>query len=186
MRFYTFVHVKQLKLFKNEEKAYGGSLQTKRKGRRGPRPLATKHSMHLVLRSSHAKGKLRFQAKRNTWKPILNRFATKYGVRILSVADPVNHLHLHIQLSNRYAYRPFIRAVTAAIAMAMTGVSRWKPVKIKFWDRRPFTRIVIGRKGHLTVSDYVRVNQLEAEGENRINARQAVKNYRAFMGSDTA
>lgn len=178
-RFDTFVHVKQLKLFKAQEKAYGGGLQTKRKGRSGPRPLATKNSMHLVLRSSRAKGAWRFQANRNKWKPILRKFAAKYGVRILSQADPGNHIHLHIQLTNRHTYKPFIRAVTAAIAMAVTGVSRWKKIDFRFWDRRPVSRVVIGRRGHLTVSDYVRVNELESQGYGRTVARQGVRNFRA-------
>jgi REP element-mobilizing transposase RayT len=169
--------------FKPEEKAYGGSLMTKRKGRQFPRPLAVKSSMHLVLRSTHAKGKWRFQATRDKWKPIINKFSVKYGVKILSLADPGNHIHLHIQLSNRHAYRRFIRAVTAAIAMAITGTSRWKKIDFKFWDRRPFTRVVVGRRGYLNASDYVRVNLLESQGYDRETARDGVRNYRASVGN---
>jgi REP element-mobilizing transposase RayT len=171
--------VKQLRFFKSTEKAYGGSLLTKKKGRQGPRPLSTKDTMHIVLRSTHAKGKWRFQANRSKWKPILRKFSQKYGVKILSTGDPGNHIHLHIKLTNRHTYKPFIRAVTAAIAMAITGVSRWKKVDIKFWNRRPFSRVVIGRRGFLTVTDYVRVNELEAAGYSRTVARQGVKNFRA-------
>jgi REP element-mobilizing transposase RayT len=170
--------VKQLEFFKTEEKAYGGSLLNRRKGRQGPRPLSTKDSMHIVLRSTHAKGKWRFQANRSKWLPIVRKFANKYGVRILSHADPANHIHLHIQLTNRHTYKAFIRAITAAIAMAITGVSRWKKIDIKFWDRRPFSRVVIGRKAYLTVSDYVRVNELEAQGYSRAEARKGVQNFR--------
>jgi REP element-mobilizing transposase RayT len=173
----------QLKFFKPEEKAYGSSLMTKRKGRKGPRPLAVKSTMHLVLHSTHAKGKWRFQATRDKWKPIVRKFAKKYGVRIFSEADPGNHIHLHFQLANRHTYRAFIRAVTAAIAMAITGVSRWKKIDFKFWDRRPFTRVVIGRRGYLNASDYVRVNQLESQGYNRETARDGVRNYRASVGN---
>jgi REP element-mobilizing transposase RayT len=158
---------------------------TKRNGRQNPRPLAVKSTMHLVLRSTHAKGKWRFQATRDKWKPILNKFAVKYGVKILSKADPGNHIHLHIQLSNRHSYRKFIRAVTAAIAMAITGASRWKKIDFKFWDRRPFTRIVIGGRGFLNVSDYVRVNALEARGYSREDSRQGVANFKAWRAKAT-
>ena len=153
---------------------------TKRKGRKGPRPLATKSTMHLVLRSTRAKGKWRFQATRDKWKPILRKFSKKYGVRILSESDPGNHIHLHIQLSNRHTYRAFIRAVTSAIAMAITGASRWKKIDFKFWDRRPFTRVVIGRRGYLNASDYVRINELEARGYSRQESKQAVANFAAW------
>lgn len=159
----------QLKLLKNEPKAYGGELLKKRKGRSGPRPLDTKNSMHVVLRSSYAKGGWSFRVGENPKKVdrILKKFSVKYGVRILSVANVGNHLHLHIQLGTRFGYKPFIRAVTAAIAMAITGMSRWKNLKIKFWDLRPYTRVVVGREAWRHLTKYIRLNQLEGMGYAR-------------------
>lgn len=159
----------QLKLFKNEPKAYGGDLLKKRKGRQGPRPLDTKNSMHLVLRSSHAKGGWSFRVGENPRKVerILKKFSLKYGVHVLSVANVGNHLHLHVHLGNRYGYKPFIRAVTSAIAMAITGMSRWKKFDIQFWDLRPFTRVVIGREAWSRLTKYIRLNQLEGLGYKR-------------------
>lgn len=159
----------QFKLFKDEPKAYGGELFKKRKGRRGPRPLDTKNSMHLVLRSSHAKGGWSFRAGDNPKKVerILKKFSAKYAVRVLSVANVGNHLHLHIRLGNRYGYKPFIRAVTAAVAMAITGMSRWKKVKIKFWDLRPYTRVVLGKQAWVHLTKYIRLNQMEGMGYAR-------------------
>ncbi len=174
--FYTFAHM-QTQLFKNEPKSYGGDLLKTRKGRRGPRPLDTKNSMHLVLRSSHAKGRWSFRAGGNSRKIslILRKFALKYGVKLLSVANVGNHLHLHIQLGNRYGYKPFIRATTAAIAMAITGMSRWKKLEIKFWDLRPYTRVVIGRKAWLILTKYIRINQLEGMGYTRETAQAVMQ-----------
>ncbi len=177
--FYTFAHVNrrakipQLKLFNDEPKAYGGDLLKKRKGRRGPRPLDTKNSMHLVLRSNHARGHWSFRVGDNPRKiaKILKRFAQKYGVRILSVANAGNHLHLHIQLGHRYGYKPFIRATTAAIAMAITGMSRWKKLDLRFWDQRPYSRVVIGRHAWAHLTKYIRVNQLEGMGYPRATAK---------------
>lgn len=174
--------MRQLKLFKDEEKAYGGVLRKVLKGR-GARPLATKSTMHLVLRSSRAKGPWRFQANRNKWLPIVRKFAQKYGVKILGHGDPGNHIHLHVQLSNRHAYKRFIRAVTSAIAMAITGASRWKKINFKFWDYRPFTRVVIGRRGFLAARDYVLINKLEAQGVEREDARQGIINLRRASNS---
>lgn len=171
-QFCTFVHV-QTKFFKDEPKSYGGELLKKRKGRRGARPLDTKNSMHLVMRSRHAKGPWSFKRSENSRKIslILRKFAVKYGVRILSVANVGNHLHLHIQLTTRFGYKPFIRAITAAIAMAITEMSRWNKLKIKFWDLRPFTRVVIGRKAWMILTKYIRVNQLEGMGYSRETAK---------------
>jgi hypothetical protein len=65
--------------------------------------------------------------------------------------------------------------VTAAIAMAVTGASRWNKLGIKFWDRRPFTRIVIGRRAFLSVRDYVRINHIEGQGYSRDFSSAAVQ-----------
>jgi hypothetical protein len=59
--------------------------------------------------------------------------------------------------------------------MAVTGKSRWNLAadsKQKFWDLRPFTRIVIGTRDFSNVNNYVRINQLEGMGYPRTAARQ--------------
>ncbi len=148
-----------------------------RKGREGHRPLATKTSMHLVLRSTRAVGDWSFRKPKHAAKitEITNRFATKYGVKILSLANVGNHLHFHLKFSKRQTYKAFIRAVTAAIAMAVTGTSRWKKLKQsakdRFWDYRPYTRIVEGLKAFLRLRDYVEINQWEGQGYSRERAR---------------
>lgn len=168
---------RQLELLKKQPRAFGGSLMTTRKGRLGHRPLATKASMHLVLRSSKAKGDWSFRRPKHAAKitQIAQHFAAKNGVRILSLANVGNHLHFHIQLTTRYGYRPFIRAVTAAIAMAVTGASRWRPLKgsakDRFWDYRPFTRVVTGFRAFLKLRDYVEINQWEGQGYRRERAQ---------------
>src|ERR1700689_5388498 len=104
----------QLKLLKDEPKAYGGALLKTRKGRSRGRPLDTKNTMHLVLKSSKAVGDWSF------WKPgnkeeirkIIRKFSNKYGIKILSLANVGNHLHFQIKLYNIHTYKPFIRAVT--------------------------------------------------------------------------
>jgi hypothetical protein len=172
--------MKQLQLLKNEPSAYGGELLKTRKGRARPRPLDTRHTMHLVLRSSKAKGAWSFKQPKNARKirAILSRFSNRFGVRILSSANVGNHLHIQIKLSNRFTYRPFIRAITAAIAMAVTGTSRWKPLKKenkdRFWDYRPFTRVVQGFRAFLNLHDYVRINKMEGFGYRREIARWIV------------
>jgi hypothetical protein len=167
----------QLKLFKSEERAYGGELLKKRKGRLRGRPLDTKNSMHLVLRSSKATGKWSFRNPRNMRKveALSLKFCQKYGIKLLSLANVGNHLHYQIKLGNRFTYKPFIRALTASIAMAITGASRWNKVEIKFWDYRPFTRVVVGWSGFLKLRDYVRINQWEGLGYVRNEAHFIVK-----------
>ncbi len=178
----------QLKLFKNEASSYGGDLLKSRKGRARPRPLASRSTMHLVLRSTKAKGQWSFLRLENGKKirTIVEKFANKHGVKIISLANVGNHLHFHIKLSNRHSYRPFIRAITSAIAMAVTGRNRWtadaakrdksstnrsSSAAEKFWDRRPFTRIVQSYLGYLKLSDYIKLNRWEGFGVAKSQAR---------------
>lgn len=112
-------------------------------------------------------------------KKILGRFSHKYGVKVLSLGNAGNHVHLHIQLSNRYLYAPFIRAVTSAISLAVTGRSRWNQMKgLKFWDRRPFTRIVVGQRSFLNLRDYVFINAMEGQDYARDHSRLVVEEFR--------
>jgi len=153
--------------------AYGGTYLKTRAGRARPRPLTYQHSMHFVLRSSVAKGPWSFRTPTNHAKiqKILQTFAAKHGVTLLNYAIHLNHLHLHVKFPKAQSYKRFIRAASAAIAMAITGASRWVRTQTKLWDRRPFSRAVIGERDQLNVNDYIEINQWEALGYNRAEAR---------------
>jgi REP element-mobilizing transposase RayT len=172
----------QWNLFQKGSQRYGGDLQTTRKGRQGPRPLSSQHTMHFVLRSTKAVGPYSFKRHRGAIQNILQKFATKYGLQLLSMANVGNHLHLHLKLSrgriidrhtlnNRQLYQRFICAVSSAIMMTTTGISRWnqkaKTWTGRFWDRRPFSRIVKGFIDNLRLTDYIRINKFEGFGYDR-------------------
>lgn len=170
---------KQLSLFKGPNLSYGGLLLRTRKGRSaGGRPLSTRDSLHLVLRSFQAKGEwsLRHPKNKRRVLAIVQKFATKYAIDIKSMANVGNHLHFHIQLKHREGYKPFIRAITGAIAMAVTGASRWRrnflkrTKKLKFWDYRPFTRVVRGFRAVIALKDYIQINFWESQGLSREEA----------------
>jgi REP element-mobilizing transposase RayT len=169
----------QMDLFKGMhskyDHKYGGKYLRTRKGRSRPRPLSTQHSIHLVLKSTKATGLWSFLHKNNQAKirAILQKFSKKYSVQILSFANVGNHLHLHIKLANRSTYRAFIRAVTSAVAMAVTGWSRWTKVidGERFWTERPFTQIVTTFKYYLKLKDYIKINQIEGFGFTKNLAR---------------
>ncbi len=106
------------------------------------RPISSRESMHLILKSSKARGEWSFRAPKNRQKvlALLQKFANRNAVKILSAANADSHLHIHLRLTSRHLYRAFIRGVTSAVAMAITGASRWKKMEGKFWDYRPFSR----------------------------------------------
>jgi len=162
----------QFGFFRRSPSDHGGVLRRKLSGR-GSRPLAIKHSMHLVLRSSLATGELSFRKGRNERKiiSIIKKFSQTHSVRIISFANVGNHLHLHIQLGSRLGYKAFIRAITGAIALAIRPTSRFKKCATKFWDERPFTRIVQGFNDQLRLGNYIRINALEGFGVSRAQAK---------------
>jgi hypothetical protein len=67
--------------------------------------------------------------------------------------------------------------------MAVSGTSRWKKAKEKFWDYRPFSRVVSGgRRSWLTLRDYIEINELEGSGLSRVAARWVMAKERAGCG----
>ncbi len=183
MRQSSSKRIKQIDMFKKGEEAYGGDLRKSRLGRIGPRAISTKDSMHLVLRSTLAKGAWSFRRHDKIIMTTVRKFANKYGVRLISLANAGNHLHMQIKLTNRYTYPAFIKAVTSALAIAVTGASYLRSMqqrakelgiamnKKQFWDYRPFTRIVRSYRGFLNLKDYLEINRLEGRGYDRNQAR---------------
>lgn len=197
-------YTQQIDLFPKRSKSYGGVLLNKRQNRTYARPISTSQTMHLVLRSSQAVGEKSFKTNSNkaAIQNILNKFAIKYGIRIISLANVGTHLHLHIKIARRAGYLCFIRAVTSAIAMHVSGRNRWtarvsnksiatlpeltsvsraKLSAPKFWDYRPFTRIVEGFRAFLNMKDYIQINQLEGLGVPRYQARMLLTRARPSL-----
>ena len=197
---------KQLKFMKAEKSEYGGELLKRRAGRKRGRPLLTRETMHLVLRSTKATGIWSFLKPRNdkNVRRIVSKFAAKYGVQIVGIGNAGNHLHL--QLTSRYTYKAFIRAVTGAIAMAISGRNRWTVndgtnashstltgaigilrqavPHFKFWDYRLYTRVAKTFTEYTKLKNYVRINSLEGLGYSRDEARTIVAAERSSAGRD--
>lgn len=175
--------VRQMKESQENTSDYGGSLMKSRDGRMGPRPLATKQSMHLMLKSSLARGKWSFAHHEEAIYEVTQRFCERYDVDLISLASAGNYLHFHIRLSSKRNFAPFIRGLTAALMMAVTGTSRWHKPKVlvnkSFWDRRPFTRIIPNSKAQLTSKDYAEINDLDstdsASAASRLHWRRRSK-----------
>jgi REP element-mobilizing transposase RayT len=131
------------------------------------RPIDSKKALHLVLRSSWATGASSFKHKNyeaQIWE-IISTHAERTGVRIFEFANGGNHLHLLIRAKHRDDYNCFIRIVSGLIARLVGKSERGKPLKTKFWDSRPFTRIVSFAKREFSIAKvYLLRNTLEAIG----------------------
>ncbi len=168
---------KQLILVKtNADLRHGGELRKKANGR-GHRPLSSKESMHLVLRSSLAKGLWSFRHPKNFSKVtrFITNFSDKKGIRIIRAANVGNHLHFQIRIPNRTLYKAWIRGLTSGLAMLVAGRDELKALGRGFWDYRPFTRVIRGLRALLNLRDYIYINQYESTGSPRAVAVYLVK-----------
>jgi hypothetical protein len=134
-------------------KQFGGAL-LKRSNAKKARPISTKHAMHLVLQSSQAKGTWSFRNPKN-WKhvsEILTVQARRYGIQLREVVNGGDHLQLVLKIKNRELFNSFVRAISGIITMAVTGAAKTRALKDKFWDFRPWSRVVALIRGY-TVHD---------------------------------
>jgi len=131
------------------------------------RPMDSKKALHLVLKSSQAVGDKSFNSKKFEAKiwDIVSKHAEKTGIKIYQYANGGNHLHLLLRAKHRNDYTAFIKAITGLIARTVGKSERGKPLKKRFWDARPFSRIVgFAKQEYNAIKTYLLRNTLEAIG----------------------
>ena len=153
------------KMFKNSKLFFGGEY-LKNSNPKTARPISVKNAMHVVLRSSHAKKQLSFLSKSRCFKiqSIINKQAKKFNIKIYSKSINSNHIHLLIKLNTRDSFSKFIKVITSRIACITMGVKKGKAKYLKFWDSRPYSRIISWGKAFTKAKEYVEKNILEACG----------------------
>lgn len=149
---------------------YGGELRNTRKGRLRARPISTVCGMHLVLKTSLAKGPWSFRKHLGSVEEILGTHRVRNRIHFYGTAILTNHIHLYVKFPSEEAYHCFVSAVCGAIALAVRGNPR-PPWPTPFWDQRVYSRVVCGEVQHQRMLRYIRLNQLEALGLNRTEAR---------------
>lgn len=147
------------------KREFGGSLLNKSNAKTA-RPVSTKEAMHIVLKSSFAKGKHSMLGKNRTARirKAIDAQAQRFQVKIYEFANVGNHLHLLVRVAQRDLFKGFLRAICGLIARIMLGAERGQAKKIKFWDQRPFTRIISWKRDFGVVKKYVIQNFNEAMG----------------------
>lgn len=135
-----------------------------------PRPISTKHAMHLTLRSSKARGEKSFLANRKRSILIESKvrsIAKKFGVQTYRYANVGNHIHILVRATYRRGFISFLRAISGVIARIALGAERGQAKlreSTQFWDQRPWTRVLAWMKDFENVKKYVVQNFNEAMG----------------------
>lgn len=145
-------------------KEFGGSKL--RGNAREQRPIAIKRPMHLVMRSTLATGERSFLRAKRARKiaELVHRLGKEKGVKVYRFANSGNHLHFIVLPKSREAFKSYIKAVTGVIARLSLGVDRGKAKGLKFWDAKPYTKILEWGREYKTVCKYLLQNTLEALG----------------------
>ena len=147
-----------------EARSFGGELL---KGhRKSARPVATRLAMHTTLRSEHAVGMLSFLMPNNARfiRALLKTFSCRFGICVYESSINSNHIHLLTRAKSREGYKSFLRVLSGAIAMKLTGARKGTALAKKFWAGRPWSRIVAWGRAFFVAKKYVIQNRFESCG----------------------
>jgi hypothetical protein len=148
---------------------HGGHLH--RGKRKTARAIDSKQLMHIVLRSSQAKGAWSMLHPKH--QPHVDRaareIARKHGLRLYRYANVGNHLHLLVKTPTRTAFKRFLREAAGVIAVIITGAKKSNALERSengrgFWDYLPYTRIVSWGRDFENLKLYFIKNLFEAAG----------------------
>ena len=148
---------------------HGGDVRDGK--RKTARPFSHKDAMHLVLRSSRARGKWSLLTRQNAKRveSLLHDCAKRYRIRVYRFVNVGNHLHILIKsgagahLEAKRNFQGFAREFAGAVAFQVTGAKK-TDAKGHFWDRTFFSRILSWGREFKRVTEYFTKNFLESQG----------------------
>lgn len=152
---------------KDTKRKYGRTWHggTETKGhRKNHRPLSEKKWVHLVLKSSKAKGTWSFLTPKNQIliQEIIKEKARKWGVQIAETVNVGNHLHVRLKFKYREGFQNFLRSVTSLIARKITKARRGVKTG-KFWQGLAFTRVLKTTFEEMQLKGYFEANKIQAQ-----------------------
>ena len=179
--------------------AFGGAL-LKGSHAKKKRTFVPNLPIHVVMRSSKARGAWSLLVHNKTIARVLARQCALHHVEVLNAANAGNHLHLLVKAPSRELLSAFLRGLSGAIAMLVTGAKKNHPCQSKrhetgngnkgdnalarkgFWDARPFTRVVSMGQDLLRVARYISLNSTEtASARGAQEHSQARRDVRAMF-----
>ena len=148
---------------KTNRKVHGGTLSIGK--RKTARPFDDKKPVHVVLRSSRAKGAYSMlnRQHKGTVNSIVYDHALRCGIRLYNYSNNGNHLHILLRSRELGALQKFLRSIAGIIARKVNGATKGN-AKGRFWDALVFTRVSEWGRAFENLQNYVIQNILEAAG----------------------
>lgn len=164
----------QLSLFGSGERpclAHGGDVRPRK--RKVARPWDSKKPVHVVLRSSLARGPWSLLGPQiaGQIENMARMLACRCGVSLYRYANAGNHIHMLAHAPCRMAFHSFLKAFAGMTARLVTGAGKANPVG-RFWDSVAYSRIVSWGREFRSVGAYVKKNEEEGLGLRPPRARK--------------
>ena len=156
--------MKQLLLSKEMKRQaeFGGSLlQGKRKT---ARPFSKRKPMHITFKRSNSYGRLSLVAKQTAIVLLVNALAKKHGVKVYELSVNPDHVHFLLLSPAKKLFQKFLRECSAKIVGLMTRAKKGQRLVARFWQCRPWSRLVEWGRAFTAVRDYILRNRLESAG----------------------
>jgi REP element-mobilizing transposase RayT len=156
---------------RGKKREHGGSRSRgKRKTRR---PLTTRQSLHVVLKSQRAKGRRALIRHARYIRTRIQTAARKFNVRVYGKAIHFNHIHLQVRGTTLIGLQNFFRVVAGHIAQHVLrelplGKDEIKSVvstQRRFWEDLLYSRIVSWGREFKRVQAYIGKNIRQVEEE---------------------
>lgn len=111
--------------------------------RKSQRPLSTNKPLHVVLSSARAQGRLNLRLPKTqiAVRQLIKREARRFHIRLQSVSNFGNELHLIVKVPSRQNFQNFLRTISALIARQVTGARKGRPFG-RFWDHLAFSQVL--------------------------------------------
>ncbi len=153
----------QLQLFAKPSPEHGGSLRAGK--RKIARPFTSKKPLHLVFKSTKAKGQWSFLAPRNKGviHLLLDAAQKKWNGKIHRFENVGNHLHIIAQFKKRSDFQSFLREFTQKVMFQVTGAKKGNP-QGKFFASIAYSRVIEWGKSYRAAKNYLWKNALESLG----------------------
>jgi REP element-mobilizing transposase RayT len=162
----TLRQLRQLRLpgFSRPRLEHGGSTGSGK--RKEARPFTSRRPLHVILRSSQARGPWSLRRKENeaAVREVLGEGCKRFETKIYERAITGGHIHLLLRARRRELFANFLRFVSGQIAQRVTGACKGAPCLEGFWDEPIWSRVVTSEPDFQKVAAYIRLNLLETMG----------------------
>ena len=140
--------------------SHGGTSLKKR--RKVQRPLFPNKVIHVVFKSSKARGEMSFYNHKQFISALLKSKSRKFFIEIKDWVNMGNHLHLKVICKDTHKMGQFLKSVSSLIARHITKARKGHRFG-KFWDGLVYTRIILTKFEELGLRGYFEANHRERE-----------------------